>query len=39
VVLREGRVVESGTHAELIGRGGAYKHLFEIQKAGMEEQE
>jgi ABC-type multidrug transport system fused ATPase/permease subunit len=31
VVLSEGRIVETGTHAELIRRGGAYQRLYEIQ--------
>ena len=31
VVLERGRVVESGTHAELLARGGAYSRLYRIQ--------
>ena len=31
VVLKEGRIVETGTHAELIQRGGVYQGLYEIQ--------
>ncbi len=31
LVLDRGRVVESGTHAELLGRGGVYTNLYETQ--------
>ena len=31
-VLQEGRIVERGTHHELIERQGVYKHLVEMQK-------
>jgi ATP-binding cassette subfamily B protein len=30
-VLEEGRIVEAGDHAELVGRGGTYAELFETQ--------
>lgn len=30
-VLKEGRIIEGGTHDELIHYGGAYAHLFETQ--------
>ncbi len=33
VVLDRGRIVESGTHAELIARGGVYEKLYRIQFA------
>lgn len=31
VVLNDGKIVESGTHAELIHRGGVYQRLYELQ--------
>ena len=33
-VLRDGRVVESGTHDELVRRAGRYADLFEAQASG-----
>jgi len=35
-VLDHGRVVESGSHAELLAAGGAYRDLYEQQYAGQE---
>ena len=34
VVLDGGRVVEVGTHRELIARDGLYAHMFGLQAAG-----
>ncbi|WP_375462567.1 ABC transporter ATP-binding protein [uncultured Methylobacterium sp.] len=34
LVLEDGRVLEAGTHAELLARGGRYAELFELQAAG-----
>lgn len=39
VVLNDGRIVESGTHAELIRLGGVYKRLYELSYAGQEREE
>jgi ATP-binding cassette, subfamily B, bacterial MsbA len=36
VVLHEGRIVETGTHAELTRRGGIYRRLYELQFHGAE---
>ena len=33
-VIMDGRVAEQGSHAELLTRGGHYKHLYELQFAG-----
>jgi ATP-binding cassette subfamily B protein len=33
-VLDRGRVIEEGTHEELVARGGRYARLFELQAAG-----
>jgi ATP-binding cassette subfamily B protein len=35
VVLKEGRIVEEGTHASLLGRGGYYRTLVEKQARGL----
>jgi ATP-binding cassette subfamily B protein len=34
VVLQHGRVLEEGTHAELVEKGGLYAELFALQAAG-----
>ena len=34
VVLEKGQIVEEGTHAELLARGGHYAHLWERQSGG-----
>ena len=31
IVMREGRIVESGNHAELLARGGQYANLHRMQ--------
>ncbi len=32
IVLREGRIVEQGTHAELVRSSGYYRHVLEMQR-------
>ena len=34
IVLRQGRIIEAGTHRELIDRQGAYYDLHQLQFAG-----
>jgi len=34
VVLEKGTVVEEGTHAELVAKGGKYAHMFALQAEG-----
>ena len=32
-VIIDGRIMEQGSHAELLAKGGHYKHLYELQFA------
>lgn len=33
-VLDGGRIIEAGTHEDLVAQQGRYAHLFELQAAG-----
>ncbi|HKO61818.1 MAG TPA: ABC transporter ATP-binding protein [Pyrinomonadaceae bacterium] len=37
VVMEAGRIIETGTHAELLAKGGKYRKLYELQFADEEE--
>ncbi|HEY8205688.1 MAG TPA: ABC transporter transmembrane domain-containing protein [Pyrinomonadaceae bacterium] len=39
VVMEAGRIIELGTHAELLARGGQYQRLYELQFADEEEEQ
>lgn len=39
VVMEGGRIIETGTHIELLAGGGRYKQLYELQFADEEEEE
>jgi subfamily B ATP-binding cassette protein MsbA len=38
VVMERGRIKETGSHTELLARGGLYRHLYELQFADEEEE-
>lgn len=31
VVIEQGRIIETGSHAELLARGGSYKRMRDLQ--------
>ena len=39
VVLRQGRIIEMGTHDELLAKGGEYNHLYKMQFGAGEKRE
>jgi subfamily B ATP-binding cassette protein MsbA len=39
VVMERGQIIESGTHTQLLARGGVYQRLYELQFADEEEEE
>ena len=38
VVMADGKIIETGSHAELLARGGQYRRLYELQFAEEEEE-
>ena len=36
IVMGDGRVIEQGTHEELLAQGSAYREIYEMQLAGQE---
>jgi ATP-binding cassette subfamily B multidrug efflux pump len=34
VIMDEGRIIEEGTHDELVAKGGLYAHLWQRQSGG-----
>jgi len=34
IVIKQGKIIEDGTHQALLAAGGTYAHLFRLQAAG-----
>ena len=39
IVLDQGRIIEHGSHAELLAQGGYYAELERVQREGAEEED